>query len=140
MPWVVHRSSIGCLERTIAFLVEHYAGALPLWLMPVQVKVLPITDEQTAYAAQVKDQLERLGLRVELDDRKETLNRKVREAKMQKIPYLAVVGQREQQEGSVSVTNRDTDRKSTLPVGQFADAVLKEHVTRSRQLRAAGAA
>ncbi len=140
MPWVVHRSSIGCLERTIAFLVEHYAGALPLWLMPVQVKVLPITDEQTAYAAQVKDQLERLGLRVELDDRKETLNRKVREAKMQKIPYLCVVGQREQQEGSVSVTNRDTDRKSTLPVAQFADAVLKEHVTRSRQLRAAGAA
>ncbi|MFH1032887.1 MAG: threonine--tRNA ligase [Pseudomonadota bacterium] len=140
MPWVVHRSSIGCLERTIAFLVEHYAGALPLWLMPVQVKVLPITDEQLAYAAQVKAQLEQVGLRVELDDRKETLNRKVREAKMQKIPYLCVVGQRELEEGTVTATNRDTDRKSTLPVGQFVDLVLKESVTRSRVLAAAGAA
>ncbi|MBI4797678.1 MAG: threonine--tRNA ligase [Desulfarculus sp.] len=140
MPWVVHRSSIGCLERTIAFLVEHYAGALPLWMMPVQVKVLPITDEQTAYASQVKAHLEALGLRVELDDRKETLNRKVREAKMQKIPYLCVVGSRELEEGTVSVTNRDTDRKSTLPLDQFAAAVLKEHAARSRVLAAAGAA
>ncbi|MBI5521406.1 MAG: threonine--tRNA ligase [Desulfarculus sp.] len=140
MPWVVHRSSIGCLERTIAFLVEHYAGALPLWMMPVQVKVLPITDEQAPYAAQVKAQLEALGLRVELDDRKETLNRKVREAKMQKIPYLCVVGSREALEGTVTATNRDTDRKSTLPLDQFAAAVLKEHAARSRVLAAAGAA
>jgi threonyl-tRNA synthetase len=109
-------------------------------MMPVQVKVLPITDEQADYAAGVKAMLDQLGIRVELDDRKETLNRKVREAKMQKIPYLCVVGQREADEGTVSVTNRDTDRKSTLPVDQFADAVLKEHITRSRQLVAAGAA
>lgn len=105
-PLMVHRALFGSVERFFGILVEHYAGAFPLWLAPVQAIVLPITDRQLEYAQQVKTRLSDAGLRVNVDDRKEKVNLKIREAQLQKIPYMLVVGDREMQNDSVSVRHR----------------------------------
>ena len=100
-PVVIHRAIFGSFERFIAILIEHYAGALPLWLAPVQAIVLPISDRHQAYAATVRDKLAAAGLRVELDDRQEKIGYKIREAQLQKVPYMLVTGDREAAEGTV---------------------------------------
>jgi threonyl-tRNA synthetase len=105
-PLMVHRALYGSVERFFGILVEHYAGAFPVWLAPVQVVVLPITDRQLEYARTVEQKLAGAGLRVHVDDRKEKVNLKIREAQLQKIPYMLVVGDREAQDGTVSVRNR----------------------------------
>jgi len=105
-PLMVHRALFGSVERFFGILVEHYAGAFPVWLAPVQAVVLPITDRQNEYALQVKTRLAETGLRVTLDDRSEKVNFKIREAQLQKIPYMLVVGPREAASASVSIRNR----------------------------------
>lgn len=105
-PVVIHRAIFGSFERFIAILIEHYAGAFPLWLAPVQAIVLPISDRHLEYAGQVRDKLVAAGLRVELDDRQEKIGYKIREAQLQKIPYMLVTGDREAAEGTVSVRSR----------------------------------
>jgi threonyl-tRNA synthetase len=105
-PVVIHRAIFGSFERFIAILIEHYAGAFPLWLAPVQAIVLPISDRHQAYAAAVRDKLGAAGLRVELDDRQEKIGYKIREAQLQKIPYMLVTGDREAADGTVSVRSR----------------------------------
>ena len=105
-PVVIHRAVCGSLERFIAILIEHYAGAFPLWLAPVQVVLLPIADRHAAYLASVRDRLAAAGLRVELDGRQEKIGYKIREAQLQKIPYMLVAGDREAAEGTVSVRSR----------------------------------
>ena len=105
-PVVIHRAIFGSFERFIALLIEHYAGAFPLWLAPVQAVVLPIADRHLDYAASVRDRLAAAGLRVELDERQEKIGYKIREAQLQKIPYMLVVGDREAAEGTVSVRSR----------------------------------
>ena len=105
-PLMVHRALYGSVERFFGILLEHYAGAFPVWLAPVQVTVLPITDRQIPYAQQVSQQLKQAGLRVTLDDRNEKVNLKIREAQLQKIPYMLVAGAREAEAGSISVRNR----------------------------------
>ena len=104
--FVVHRSSIGAIERLMAFLIEHYAGAFPLWLSPVQAKVLPIGEAHQAYATSVFEQLRNAGIRAELDLSNETLGKKIREAKTQKIPYLLVIGDKEVESKTVTVESR----------------------------------
>lgn len=106
-PVVIHRSSIGAIERSIAFLIEHYAGKFPVWLAPVQVKVLPISDKFLSYAENVVAQLQQQGIRVELDSRSERLQAKIRNAQMEKVPYMLVVGEKEEAEGTVAVRERD---------------------------------
>ena len=138
-PVVIHRSSIGCLERTIAFLTEHYAGAFPTWLAPVQAMILPITDEHLAYATEVATMLEDAGCRVEVDDRNETLNKKVREAKLQKIPYLLVVGGQEVEQQAVMVTNRDNNRKEKVAADEFVARLAAESKARTTTLGCAAA-
>jgi threonyl-tRNA synthetase len=96
----------GSVERFFGILLEHYAGAFPVWLAPVQAVVLPITDRQIPYAQQVAQRLHEAGVRVDVDDRKEKVNFKIREAQLQKVPYMLVVGDREAESGSVSVRNR----------------------------------
>jgi threonyl-tRNA synthetase len=118
-PLMVHRALYGSIERFFGILIEHYAGAFPVWLAPVQAVVMPITDRQAEYAQKVVDQLKAAGLRVELDDRKEKVNLKIREAQLQKIPYMLVVGDREAQEGTVSVRNRKHADQGVQKVEEF---------------------
>ena len=105
-PVMVHRALYGSIERFFGILIEHYAGAFPVWLAPVQAIVLPITDRQTEYARSIQKQLEEAGIRATVDERSEKVNFKIREAQLQKIPYMLVVGDREQENGQVSVRNR----------------------------------
>lgn len=123
-PVVIHRAIFGSFERFIAILIEHFAGAFPLWLAPVQAIVLPIADRHAEAARQVQVQLEAAGLRVEVDDRQEKVNYKIREAQLQKVPYMLVVGDREAAEGAVSVRSRSKGDLGPRPVTQFvADAL-----------------
>ena len=108
-PYIIHRTSIGCYERTLALLIEKYAGAFPMWLAPTQVKILPIADRHLDYAYDVKRQLEAKGMRVELDDRNEKIGYKIREARLQKIPYMLIIGDSEVENGQVSVRKRGED-------------------------------
>jgi len=124
-PLMVHRALYGSIERFFGILIEHYAGAFPVWLAPVQAVVMPITDRQAEYAQKVVDQLKDAGLRVELDDRKEKVNLKIREAQLQKIPYMLVVGDREAQEGSVSVRNRKHADQGAQKVEEFVAAIQR---------------
>lgn len=110
-PYIIHRTSLGCYERTLAYLIEKYAGALPLWLMPTQVKVLPITDRSHDFAEQVVEKLSSAGIRVEGDYRSEKLGYKIREAQKEKIPYMLVVGDKEAENGTVSVRTRAGRRR-----------------------------
>jgi threonyl-tRNA synthetase len=120
-PLMVHRALYGSVERFFGTLVEHYAGAFPVWLAPVQAVVMPITDRQLGYARKVHTQLEEAGFRAELDDRKEKINLKIREAQMQKIPYMLVVGDREAEAGSVAVRHRKHGDMGAKPVEQFIE-------------------
>src|SRR5207248_7173165 len=105
-PVMIHRAIVSTMERMVSYLIELYAGAFPVWLAPVQAAVLPITDKQNEYARSVAKQLEAAGIRVTVDDRNEKVNLKIREAQLQKVPYMLVVGGREQENGHVAVRNR----------------------------------
>jgi threonyl-tRNA synthetase len=118
-PLMVHRALYGSIERFFGTLIEHYAGAFPVWLAPVQAVVMPITDRQQDYARQVHTKLEQAGLRVTLDDRKEKVNLKIREAQLQKVPYMLVVGDREAEAGTVSVRHRKHADMGAKPVDEF---------------------
>ncbi|HYV62012.1 MAG TPA: threonine--tRNA ligase, partial [Bryobacteraceae bacterium] len=118
-PLMVHRALYGSIERFFGILVEHYAGAFPVWLAPVQAAVMPITDRQQEYAKTVHAKLEAAGLRVHLDDRKEKVNLKIRDAQMQKVPYMLVVGDREAEAGTVSVRHRKHADMGVKPLDQF---------------------
>jgi len=118
---MVHRALYGSVERFFGILIEHYAGAFPLWLAPVQVAVLPITDRHTEYARSVHAKLEARGLRSHLDDRQEKVNLKIRDAQLQKVPYMLVVGDREAESGCVSVRHRKHGDLGAKPVDQFIE-------------------
>jgi threonyl-tRNA synthetase len=125
-PVVIHRAIFGSFERFIALLIEHYAGAFPLWLAPVQARVLPIADRHLDYARTTKVALEAAGLRVELDDRQEKIGYKIREAQLQKIPYMLVIGDREATEGTVAVRTRAGGDQGARPVADFVAAATEE--------------
>lgn len=126
-PYIIHRTSIGCYERTLALLIEKYAGAFPLWLSPTQVKILPISDNFLDYAKEVEKKLKMADLRVELDSRAEKIGYKIREARLEKIPYIVVVGEKEQAEGTVSVRSRKEGELGSMDIDKFI-ADLKEEV------------
>ncbi|MCU1263510.1 MAG: threonyl-tRNA synthetase [Bryobacterales bacterium] len=130
-PYMVHRALYGSIERFFGILIEHYAGAFPVWLAPIQAIVLPITDRQLDYARAVRQQLEDAGLRATVDDRKEKVNLKIRDAQMQKIPYMLVVGDREAANGQVSVRNRRHGDQGVRSVAEFltdAQKVIGEKI------------
>ena len=124
--FVVHRSSIGAIERIVAFLIEKYAGAFPLWLSPVQVKIIPVSEKQGDYAKRIFEQLRDAGIRVELDDSAETLGKRIRAGKVEKVPYFLVVGDREVEEKSVTMEGRSGEKK-TLPLEDFL-ALIREQI------------
>jgi len=125
-PVVIHRAIFGSFERFIALLIEHYAGAFPLWLAPVQAVVLPIADRHAEYAAGVRDRLAAAGLRAALDSRQEKIGYKIREAQLQKIPYMLVIGDREAAEGAVAVRTRTGGDQGARPVDAFVADALDE--------------
>ena len=130
-PVIIHRSVLSTMERMVAYLIEHYAGAFPLWLAPVQAVVIPIADRHVEYAQGVADDLRAEGLRIELDDRGERMQAKIRDAQLQKIPYMLVVGDREQEAGAVAVRQRDGSNLGALPLFQVIDRLKDEVVTKS---------
>jgi threonyl-tRNA synthetase len=125
-PVVIHRAILGSFERFIALLIEHYGGAFPLWLAPIQAIVLPIADRHLAYAAAVRDQLRTAGLRTDLDERQEKIGYKIREAQLQKVPYMLVIGDRESAEGTVSVRTRAGGDQGASPVDAFIASAREE--------------
>ena len=125
-PYIIHRSSIGCYERTLALLIEKYAGAFPMWLAPVQLKVLPISEKHIDYAKSVESKLKNSGFRVENDTRSEKIGYKIREAQKQKIPYMLVVGDKEAQEGTVSVRSRKEGELGAMRIDDFLSKIEKE--------------
>jgi threonyl-tRNA synthetase len=131
-PLMVHRALYGSIERFFGILLEHYAGAFPVWLAPIQAIVLPITDRQTGFAHKIKDRLTAEGLRVTVDDRKEKVNLKIRDAQLQKIPYMLVVGDREAENDSVSVRNRKHGDQGAQKVDEFLVGIRKLIDTKAR--------
>lgn len=123
---VVHRSSIGAIERTIAFLIEKHRGIFPVWLSPVQVKVLPISEKQIEYANEIVSKLRVNELRVELDERNETLGAKIRDAQNEKMPYMIIIGDKEVKENSISIRNRE-GKNSTMKLTEFT-AIIKSEI------------
>lgn len=125
-PIMIHRALMGSLERFIGVLIEHYAGAFPLWMAPVQARILNITDDQLEYANEVYTQLRKAGLRIEKDLRNEKLNYKIREAQLSKIPYMLIIGDKEKEEGTVTVRLRNGKNLPAMSVTDFAEKVLEE--------------
>jgi threonyl-tRNA synthetase len=119
-PVMVHRALLGSLERFIGILLEQYAGKLPLWLAPEQVRVLPVSEKAAEYAAQVRDQLRQSGLRAEADLGNDTLQKKVRDAQVERVPYQLVVGERERDQGTVTIRSRSNRQLGSMAVAEFA--------------------
>ncbi|HIT33875.1 MAG TPA: threonine--tRNA ligase [Candidatus Faecousia intestinigallinarum] len=133
-PYIIHRTAMGCYERTLALLIEKYAGALPLWLMGTQVKVLPITDRAHDYANSLVEQLKNAGIRAEADLRSEKLGYKIREAQMNKIPYMLVVGDRDVENGTVSVRTRKGEDLGAMAPDAFLAKVVLENAAKSKDV------
>ncbi len=125
-PWIIHRTSMGCFERTLAWLIEHYAGQFPTWLCPEQVRVLPISDKYEEYANQVSAALKAAGIRNTVDARSEKIGFKIREARLDRLPYMLVVGQKEQEEGKVSVRSRFKGDEGQKDLNTFISDILVE--------------
>ena len=127
LPYIIHRTSLGCYERTLAYLIEEYAGALPTWMAPEQVRFLPVTDRASDYCAEQAKKLEALGFRVEVDYRNEKIGKKIREAQLEKIPYMVVVGDRDMENGTVSPRHRADGDLGAMSMEDFT-ALLKDVV------------
>jgi len=134
-PVVIHRAVSGSFERFIAILIEHFAGAFPVWLAPVQAVVIPISDDQAEVARQYGAELREMGIRAVVDDRNETLNYRIREAETQKVPYMAVIGGREAEGGTAAVRVRGAGRKQeVLDRRALADRILEQIGSRTLQV------
>ncbi|HIS64719.1 MAG TPA: threonine--tRNA ligase [Candidatus Avoscillospira avistercoris] len=131
-PYIIHRTSLGCYERTLAYLIEEYAGALPTWMAPEQARIMTITERTNDYAWEVKKQLEALGIRVEVDDRNEKIGKKIREAQLEKVPFMLVVGDKEAENGQVAVRTRKGVDEGVMSVADFGKRIREEIDTKGR--------
>ena len=132
LPYIIHRTSLGCYERTLAYLIEEYAGALPTWMAPEQVRFLPVTDRAADYCAEQAKKLEEQGFRVEVDYRNEKIGRKIRDAQTEKVPYMVIVGDRDMENGTVSPRHRADGDLGAMSVDEFS-ALLKRVVDNKEQ-------
>ena len=133
LPWIIHRTSMGCYERTLAWLIEHYAGKFPTWLCPEQVRVLPISDKYIDYAERVAAELKKNDVDVTVDSRSEKIGYKIREARMDRLPYMLVVGQQEEADGTVSVRSRFAGDEGVKPLSEFVSQICEE--IRTKEIR-----
>ena len=132
-PYIIHRTSMGCYERTLAWLIEKYAGLFPTWLCPEQVRVLPISEKYNDYAEKVLKELRKNGISAEMDDRAEKIGYKIRETRLDRVPYMLVVGQKEEEEGVVSVRSRYLGDEGQKPLAEFISAICEE--IRTKEIR-----
>ncbi len=132
LPYIIHRTSMGCYERTLAYLIEEYAGALPTWMAPEQVRFLPVTDRAGDYCAQLAEKLSDQGFRVEVDYRNEKIGKKIREATMEKVPYMLVVGDRDMENNTVSVRRRSGEDLGAMSLEEFSALICKAVAEKSR--------
>ncbi len=132
-PYIIHRTSLGCYERTLAWLTEKYAGKFPTWLCPEQVRVLPISEKYQKYAEKINAGLKKNKIRSSIDDRSEKIGYKIRDARLHRVPYMLVVGQKEEEEQTVSVRSRYLGDEGSKPIDEFVDAITKE--IRTKEIR-----
>lgn len=132
-PYIIHRTSMGCYERTLAWLIEKYAGKFPTWLCPEQVRVLPISDKYEDYAKKVEAELKKNGVYVSVDARSEKIGYKIRESRLAKVPYMLVVGEKEEADGTVSVRSRFAGDEGVKPIAEFVEQICKE--IRTKEIR-----
>lgn len=132
-PYIIHRTSMGCYERTLAWLIEKYAGKFPTWLCPEQVRILPISDKYLDYANRVAAELKKNGILCTVDSRAEKIGFKIRETWLAKVPYMLVVGQKEQEEGTVSVRSRFVGNEGTKSTNEFIQQICEE--IRTKEIR-----
>src|SRR5690606_29145134 len=125
-PLIIHRAPLGTHERFIGFLLEHYAGKLPAWLAPVQVKILPISDKFADYSESVLKELKKADIRAELDDRQEKIGKKIRDAEVKKVPYMLIIGEKEMNDSAVSVRKQGTGDLGTKTVQEFISSLSHE--------------
>ncbi len=131
-PYIIHRTSLGCYERTLAYLIEKYAGALPLWMSPEQVRILPVTDRAKEYGEDIAKQLDGLGIRVTVDNRNEKIGYKIRQAQLEKIPYFFIVGDKEVEDKTVSLRSRKDGDLGASPLDEVIARVVKENAEKTR--------
>jgi len=131
-PYIIHRTSLGCYERTLALILEKYAGALPLWLSPIQAVIIPINSEYDDYAREIEAKMQLAGIRVELDARNETMGKRIREAQLQKVNYVIVVGANEKENGTVSLRQRGGIDLGVMPVDEMINKLEEEIETKKR--------
>ncbi len=131
-PYIIHRTSMGCYERTLALLIEKYAGALPTWMSPEQVRILPITDRTLDYSKDIQKKLEAVGVRVELDERSEKIGKKIRDAQLEKVPYMLVLGDKEAEANQVAVRSRKTGETEVMTADEFAAKIVMEIATKAK--------
>jgi threonyl-tRNA synthetase len=132
-PYIIHRTSMGCYERTLAWMIEKHAGLFPTWLCPEQVRVLPISEKYQDYADSVLAKLKAAGIKATCDDRAEKIGYKIRQSRLEKVPYMLVVGEKEEAEGLVSVRSRFAGDEGVKPIGEFVDQICKE--IRTKEIR-----
>ncbi|MCC8043833.1 MAG: threonine--tRNA ligase [Oscillospiraceae bacterium] len=131
-PYIIHRTSLGCYERTLAYLIEKYAGALPLWLAPEQVRILPVTDRAKEYGESIADKLDGMGMRVTVDNRNEKIGYKIRQAQLEKIPYFFIVGDKEVEDKTVSLRSRKDGDLGASPLDEVIGKILEESASKAR--------
>ncbi|MBR4183847.1 MAG: threonine--tRNA ligase, partial [Lachnospiraceae bacterium] len=130
-PWIIHRTSMGCYERTLAWLIEHYAGKFPTWLCPEQVRILPVSDKYLDYAKKVEAELKSHDVDATVDARSEKIGFKIREARLDRLPYMLIVGANEEQDNTVSVRSRFEGDEGVKPVQEFIDQICEEIRTKA---------
>ena len=131
-PYIIHRTSLGCYERTLAYLIEKYAGALPLWLSPEQVRILPVTDRAKEYGEKISKELDKYGIRTTVDNRNEKIGYKIRQAQLEKIPYFFIVGDKEVEDNTVSLRSRKDGDLGASPVDEIIAKIVKENADKVR--------
>lgn len=131
-PYIIHRTSLGCFERTLAYLLEKYAGALPLWLSPEQVRILPVTDRAKEYGESIADKLTNMGIRVTVDNRNEKIGYKIRQAQLEKIPYFFIVGDKEVEDNTVSLRSRKDGDMGASPLNDVISKIVEENTSKAR--------
>ena len=132
LPYIIHRTSLGCYERTLAYMLEHFAGVLPLWLAPEQVRILPIGEDHNAYAHQIADTLINAGMRVTVEDKDENIGTKIKNARFDRIPYMLIIGDKELAENGVTVRSRKEGELGLLPKDEIIAKLLTEVATKAK--------